>query len=109
MNKIDLIKALISEENENSDFTVDGSKNKIVILQRGWVFVGKFSKEGSTCRLSNASNIRTWGTTKGLGELAEDGPTSSTKMDKVNDITFHELTSVAILDCNDSVWNKLLK
>ena len=109
MNKIDLIKALVGEENENSDFVIGGSKNKIVILQRGWVFVGKFTKEGSACKLSNAYNIRTWGTTKGLGELAEDGVTSSTKMDKVNDVSFHELTSVAVIDCNDSVWNKILK
>ena len=111
MNKIDIIKALISEEgNDNcsTDFKVDGSKIKIVILQRGWVFVGKFSKEGSSCKLTDAHNIRTWGTTNGLGELAESGTTGSTKLDKVNDVTFHELTSVAIIDCDDKVWSKLL-
>jgi hypothetical protein len=109
MKKMDLVKALLLEnDNEESDFLVGGSKIKIVILQRGWVFVGKFSKEGSTCKLTDAYNIRTWGTTKGLGELAESGTTSSTKMDKVNDVQFHELTSVAILDVDDKVWSKLL-
>lgn len=111
MDKIKLIKALLCEETKgcDSDFEVSGSKAKIVILQRGWVFVGYFSKEGSTCKLSDAYCIRTWGTTKGLGELSEDGPTSNTKLDKVNDVTFHELTSVAIIDCNDGVWKKTLK
>lgn len=108
MNKKDLIMALL-EDSSNSTATLDGgSLVKIVILQRGWVFVGKFSQEGSKCKLTDASNIRTWGTTKGLGELASDGPTSSTKLDKINDVTFHELTSVAIIDCDDKVWKKLL-
>ena len=109
MNKKDLILALLDDsKNESSDFNVGGSEIKIVILQRGWVFVGKFSKEGSLCKLKDAYNIRTWGTTKGLGELAESGTTSSTKMDKVNDLQFHELTSIALIDCDDKVWKKLL-
>ena len=107
MNKIDIIKALIQDEGGQS-MEVGGSNVKIVILQRGWVFVGRFSQEGSTCKLTDAYNIRTWGTTKGLGELASDGPTTNTKLDKVNDVTFHELTTVAMLDCEDSVWKKHL-
>ena len=35
---------------------------KIVILQRGWVMVGKFERNGSDCKLNNASVIRNWGT-----------------------------------------------
>lgn len=115
MKKLDLIKALISDDVSDedscakSDFNIGGSKAKICVLQRGWVFVGNFSKEGATCKLEDAYNIRTWGTTKGLGELAEDGPTSTTKLDKVNDVSFHELTSVVILDCNDKNWKSTLK
>ena len=107
MNKLDLVKALLSDLEDNS-FKIGGSKVKIVILQRGWVFVGKFSQEGSKCTLTSAKNIRTWGTTKGLGELASDGPTSSTKLDDVNDVSFHELTVVATIDCDDKVWSKSL-
>ncbi len=43
------------------------------VLQRGWVMVGEFSKVGSDCSLTNAAVIRYWGTTKGLGEIAENG------------------------------------
>lgn len=109
MDKYKLIKALISDDGETSDFELDGSDIKIVILQRGWVFVGKFSKKGSTCKLENAYNIRAWGTTKGLGELAESGPTSTTKLDKVNDVQFHEMTSIAMIDCDSKIWKKELK
>lgn len=107
MNKIELIKALVGDTMEEvTDY--GGSKVKIAILQRGWVFIGKFSKDGSACKLTDAYNIRTWGTTKGLGELAEDGPKDSTKLDKVNDVSFHELSVVALIDCDDKVWQKHL-
>ena len=105
MNKLDIVKALISEDT-NTDFNVGGSLVKIAILQRGWIFIGKFSKEGSACKMTDAYNIRTWGTTKGLGELAENGPTDKTNLDKVNDLQFHELTTIALIDCDDKVWKK---
>lgn len=81
---------------------------KIVILQRGWVFIGRFEQTGSQCKLTSAYNLRRWGTTKGLGELAKGGPTDDTKLDKVNDVGFHELGVVATIDCDEDVWkNKL--
>lgn len=77
---------------------------KIVILQRGWVFIGKFSQEDQNCKLENAYNIRRWGTSEGLGELALKGKQAETKLDKVGTVSFHELTTVAVLDCDESVW-----
>ncbi len=73
----------------------------IVILQRGWVFVGDFSQEGSECKLNNASCVRRWGTTEGLGQLASNGPLSETKLEPTPEITFHELTIVAKIKCSD--------
>lgn len=112
MNKLDIIKALVSEggcaPEVGGDTEYGGSEIKIVILQRGWVFVGRFSKAGSVCKLTDASNIRTWGTTKGLGELCDSGPKDSTKLDKVKDVMFHELSIVALLDCDDKIWKKSL-
>ena len=110
MNKIELIKALLSDDKNpvKGDETFNiGSEIKIVILQRGWVFVGKFNQVGTRCTLTNAKNIRTWGTTKGLGEIAEGGPTSLTKLDDINDVTFHELTVIATIDCDAKAWSKI--
>lgn len=81
-----------------------GSKIKIVILQRGWVYIGEFSQEGQKCTLTNASSVRFWGTTKGLGELVS-GPTDKTRLDKAGTVTFHELTVVGIIDVEDAKWN----
>ncbi len=110
MNKLDIVKALLGDENNTSEVAElgNGSQVKIVILQRGWIFVGKYKQEGMKCTLTEAQNIRTWGTTKGLGELASEGPTSTTKLDKVNDVTFHLMTSIAVIDCDDKVWKKHL-
>lgn len=82
---------------------------QIVILQRGWVFVGHLTKKGSACTLTKAQTIRVWGTSKGLGEIAENGPTSSTKLDVCPDVSFHELTVIAMIKCQESEWKKHLK
>lgn len=93
-----------SEKPENVDSPV-----KIVILQRGWVVVGRFSRKGNDCKLTNASVIRKWGTTKGLGEIAKDGPTSSTELDKCNGLVeFDYLTSIFSISCDEKSWEKYL-
>lgn len=81
------------------------SKKQIVILNRGWVVVGDYSEKGDEGVLDNASVIRTWGTTKGLGELAENGPLTNTKLDPCPTIRFNKLTMVARMDVNESKWN----
>jgi len=71
--------------------------------------VGRFEKKDSECKLLDASVIRTWGTTKGLGEIAESGPTTNTKLDKCNGLVeFDYLTVVATIACNDKNWEKVL-
>jgi len=52
----------------------------IVVLDRGFVYVGKTHVDGDFVEITNARCIRTWGTSKGLGEL-RDGPKESTKLD----------------------------
>lgn len=82
---------------------------KIVILQRGWVMVGKMERNGSECKLHHASVIRNWGTTKGLGEIAEAGPKKDTKLDPCNGVVeFDYLTVVATISVNEEVWAKEL-
>lgn len=83
--------------------SVDGPI-KIAILQRGWVFVGRFSKVGSDCKLENASCLRQWGTTKGLGELL-NGPTSKTVLDPSGTVQFHELGIIALISVSQEGWD----
>jgi hypothetical protein len=82
---------------------------RIVILQRGWIMVGRFERNGSDCKLHNAAVIRTWGTIRGIGEIAKNGPTPNTKLDPTNGtVEFDYLTVVATISCEESVWKKEL-
>jgi hypothetical protein len=81
---------------------------RVVILQRGWVAVGRFSQTGSDCTLTNAAIIRVWGTTKGLPEIAQNGPTSKTVLDPSPTLRFHQLTIITTIDCEESKWNSKL-
>lgn len=79
---------------------------RIVILQRGWVMVGQFERDGLDCKLHNASVIRIWGTTRGLGEIAKHGPNpDKTQLDPTNGVVeFDYLTVVATIACNEDAW-----
>lgn len=82
---------------------------KIVVLQRGWVLVGRFEKDGTNCKLHDANVLRSWGTTKGLGEIALNGPTSSTKLDKCNGLVeFDILTVVLMISVKEEKWKNAL-
>ena len=89
---------------EFKEFTGD---IKIVVLQRGWVYIGRFERSGNDCKLHNAYNIRIWGTTKGLPELV-NGVTSSTKLDKCEGIIeFDWLTVIHTITVNKEKWNQI--
>ena len=109
-----VIKEMLSEELKSPKSGPDTLCNrqgeiKIAILQRGWVFVGRFYQEGVQCCLDEAACIRNWGTTKGLGEIAEGGPTSETKLEPTPKVRFHEGGIVCLIDCMESKWKDKLK
>ena len=77
---------------------------RILVLQRGWVIVGRVASVDETeIVITGASTIRAWGTTKGLGELV-DGPTSSTKLDPCGVCRVHPLAVVLSIDTKESTW-----
>lgn len=91
----------LREENDEGDI-------RIVVLQRGWIVVGNFFQQGSQCWLENAAVVRKWGTSKGLGEIAKNGPTENTVLDPSPPVRFHEMVVVAMIDCENSKWEKKL-
>lgn len=74
------------------------TERRIVIGQSRHIFVGDYAEEGELVVLTNASMIRYWGTTKGLGQLADTGPTSKTILDPCGTVRIHRLAVVAMLD-----------
>jgi len=84
--------------------STETTKLQIVVLQRGWILVGKVTQEGDYLTITDASVVRLWGTTKGLGEIAMNGPTSKTILDPCPTNTVHVLTTVTRMDCNPEKW-----
>ena len=82
---------------------------RIVIGQRGWVWIGHMEEEteGNRVVLTDARCIRKWGTTKGLGELV-DGPTAKTVLDPAGTVRLHALGIVATLDASEDGWKAAL-
>lgn len=99
---IDGIKYIPEEKDNNLPI-------KIVLLQRGWVVIGRYSEEeNDMCVLNDAYVIRRWGTSGGLGQLALEGKQSETKLEKTGVVKFHKLTSVAMIEADYSIWDKVL-
>jgi hypothetical protein len=93
-----------SQQKKSENFS---SEIRIVVLQRGWIYIGRFSKKGNLCQLKNAYCIRTWGTTKGLPELV-NGATEKTILDKCEGIVeFDWLTVIHTLTVNPEKWKQI--
>src|SRR5258705_1321957 len=110
MNKINVDEVVIDGQTYvPKDQCIIKGDIRIVILQRGWTMVGRIERNGSECKLYNAAVIRSWGTTKGLGELAKSGPLEATKLDKTNGVVeFDYFTVVATIACEEKSWKNAL-
>lgn len=78
---------------------------RIVIAQRGFVFVGRVRRDDHEIVVTNACAIILWGTKKGLGEL-KDGPTAQTKLGAPATIRLHPLQIIAQQDVSEKAWSK---
>lgn len=82
-------------------------ETRIVIAQRGWVFVGRVSRADHEIVIRDAKNIRRWGATKGLGELWS-GPKKETVLDEAGTVRLHPLQIIATIDVDAEAWSKHL-
>ncbi len=80
-------------------------KTIICGLER-WNFVGDVSRDGDQVVIRNCYNIRRWGTTEGLGQLALHGPQSDTTLDHYGTVRVHVLAVAASIECDVSAWAK---
>ena len=79
---------------------------QIAILNRGFVYVGNVSIEGDWLTITDALNVRYYGTKKGLGELAKSGPLQGTILDFSGTIRAPLRALVALIECEVMAWKK---
>jgi hypothetical protein len=77
----------------------------IVVLDRGFVYVGNVVHDGEWCVISNARNIRYWGTKAGLGELASKGPQEKTILDFVGSVRAPARAVISLIHTEEKAWN----
>ena len=76
---------------------------QIVVLDRGFVYIGYTTTDGEWCHITKALNVRRWGTSDGLGQLV-NGPTSETRLDEVGSVRvpFHSLQHLIAVE--EGAW-----
>lgn len=77
---------------------------QIVILDRGFVYVGDVTVDGDMLTIAAAKNVRRWGTTKGLGELAAKGPLKTTVLDDAGTVRAPLRAVIACVECEAGAW-----
>lgn len=68
------------------------------MLDRGFVYVGDIALDDQWVRISNAQNIRVWGTKNGLGEL-RNGPLAETKLDFCDVVLAPRRALISLIPC----------
>lgn len=81
---------------------------RIVVLDKGFVSVGVYSQGPEWCSLDNACVVRRWGTSGGLGQIAAEGPSDRTILDKTPKQHFPVKSIVKTIECNQEKWAKVL-
>ena len=76
---------------------------KIVVLDRGFVYIGRVSMDDQFVTINKAQNLRQWGTTKGLGELV-NGPLPGTKLDPVGTVKAPMRALISLIYVEQSKW-----
>jgi len=76
----------------------------IAVLERGFVYVGNITLTEDFLIIRNAKNVHKWGTTRGLGELASNGPLPNTKLNPSPDIFVPVRALIHLIACVPAKW-----
>ena len=77
----------------------------IVVADRGFVYVGDVNIVSDWCNVTNARNIRQWGTERGLGQLALEGPTPKSVLDAIGTVRIPMRAVISVIDTEAAKWN----
>jgi hypothetical protein len=79
---------------------------QIVVLDKGFVYVGDTETDKDYCYIKNSKNVRRWGTSNGLGELAAKGPQSESKLDPSGNVKAPISALIHMIECRAEAWKK---
>ncbi len=82
----------------------DPTPVQIVVIEGRWNIVGNVETTETGIVITNAKVIRYWGTTKGLGELALNGPTGKTILDPCGTVRVPAAAVLLTMDTDAGKW-----
>lgn len=77
---------------------------QIAVLTQGFVYIGHCAIADGILVITDARNVRRWGTENGLGQLAISGPTAKTVLDTAGTVRAPLSALVHLIDCADAAW-----
>lgn len=80
---------------------------KIVVLERGFVYVGRVEMNDTEITIYNARSLIQWGTTNHLGELV-NGPTPKTKLGNSCNVRSFIQQVIHTIEVNQDAWYKYI-
>jgi hypothetical protein len=86
---------------------MSNQQTSIFVLPSGWVIVGNPTRNtDGTITVTNCKNVHRWGTDKGLGQIAMNGPTKTSVLNPYGTVTFPNAAGGFIMEiaCNPSKW-----
>lgn len=88
---------------------------KLILVQKtNWVtHIGFWDEHPFIITLTQGGTVRSWGATKGIGQLQASGPTKTTVLDHAAEILIHEDKIIGVWPIRaaeaDRAWRQLLK
>ena len=82
---------------------------RILVIESAFVMVGRVSMsfmEDDVVAKDRCAIVRSWGTDKGLGQIAYGGPTSNTALDPQPRTVVNRKKWIYAIDCNEDAWKK---
>lgn len=84
----------------------DSGPIKIVVLERGFVYVGRVDEEGDpVVTIHNARSLIRWGTKKHLGQLV-NGPLAETSLGDACTIKVRTNQIIHMIEVSQDAWSK---
>lgn len=97
-------KSIVKKKSVSKKVVKNKKERLLVVIDRGFIHVGHVIIKGNFYSIPAGYTVRRWGTTKGLGELAMNGPLAETELDQNTEVMIHKDKVIFTMKCNEEKW-----
>jgi len=78
----------------------------VIVLDKGFVYVGACRRDEDLLYMDNARNITRWGTTEGLHQIVNGGPTKNTSLTPASNVRVPWHAVISLHTTERKLWEK---